>query len=59
MRKRIKELGGLTIVQDPKTVASNTMPMAAIAITKVDYILELSEISNKLVELVGEINEPN
>jgi len=36
MRKRKKELGGLTIVQDPKIAASNTMPMAAIAITKVD-----------------------
>ena len=56
--KRIKELGGLTIVQDPKTAVSNSMPMASISTTKVDYILELREISTKLIELVGEKNEP-
>jgi len=57
--KRIKELGGITIVQDPKTAESNSMPMAAIAITKVNYILELREISTKLVELIGGKNESN
>lgn len=57
--KRIKELGGIAIVQDPKTATSNTMPMAAIDITKVDYVLELMDISNKLIELVVDINEPN
>ena len=57
--KRIKELGGLTIVQDPKTAESNSMPMAAIAITKVDYILELKDISTKLLELIGGKNESN
>ncbi|MBU3112900.1 chemotaxis protein CheB [Clostridium lacusfryxellense] len=57
--KRIKELGGITIVQDPRTATSNTMPMAAIALTKVDYVLKLSEISNKLNELVVDMNEPN
>ena len=51
--KRIKELGGITIVQNPETAETNFMPMAAIAITKVDYILELSEISAKLLELLG------
>lgn len=57
--KRIKELGGLTIVQNPKTAEINSMPMAAIEITKVDYILELGEISTKLVELIGGKNESN
>ena len=57
--KRIKELGGLTIVQDPKTAEFNSMPMAAIAITKVDYIIELSKISAKLFELVGGEDKPN
>ena len=57
--KRIKELGGLTIIQDPKTAEINSMPMTAIAMTKVDYILELREISSKLVELVGGKNESN
>jgi len=51
--KRIKELGGITIVQDPSTAEINSMPLAAIAITKVDYILGLREISTKLVELIG------
>jgi len=51
--KRIKELGGITIVQNPETAETSSMPMASIAITKVDYILELSEISAKLLELLG------
>ena len=55
--KRIVELGGLAIVQDPKTAAVSSMPMAAIAITKVDYILELREISKILAELIGGKNE--
>ena len=57
--KRIKELGGITIVQDPETAETNSMPRAAIAITKVDYILELSAISAKLLELVGGENKLN
>jgi len=42
--KKIKESGGLTIVQDPDTAAVDTMPKAAIASTKVDYILPLENI---------------
>lgn len=57
--KRIKELGGITIVQNPKTAESDSMPSAAVAITMVDYILELSKISTKLIELVGDKNDPN
>jgi two-component system, chemotaxis family, protein-glutamate methylesterase/glutaminase len=55
--KRIKELGGITIVQDPKNAEVDTMPMAAIDVTEVDYILPLNEIGNKLVELIGDGNE--
>lgn len=55
--KRIKELGGLAIVQDPKTAVASLMPKAAIEITAVDYILSLNEISNKLLELIGDANE--
>ena len=57
--KRINELGGVTIVQNPKNAESDFMPLAAIALTEVDYILELKEIITKLVELVGEKNESN
>ncbi|MBA3018127.1 MAG: chemotaxis protein CheB [Proteobacteria bacterium] len=42
--KKIKESGGLTIVQDPDTAEVATMPKAAIASTKVDYILPLENI---------------
>ncbi len=55
--KRIKELGGLAIVQDPKTAVASSMPKAAIEITAVDYILSLNEISKKLIELIGDANE--
>lgn len=42
--KKIKESGGLTIVQDPDTAEVDTMPKAAIASTKIDYILPLENI---------------
>ncbi|OOM82083.1 chemotaxis response regulator protein-glutamate methylesterase [Clostridium puniceum] len=55
--KKIKELGGLTIVQDPSTAEADFMPKAAIKITEVDYILSLNKISNKLIKLVENTNE--
>ncbi len=42
--RKIKESGGLTIVQDPDTAEVDTMPKAAIASTKIDYILPLEKI---------------
>jgi len=41
---RIKELGGVAIVQDPGTSERRTMPDAAIAATNADAILGLDEI---------------
>ena len=41
---RIKELGGVAIVQDPGTSERRTMPDAAIAATHADAILPLEEI---------------
>lgn len=53
--KKIKELGGIAIVQEPKTALADSMPRAAISIVKnVDYILPLENICRKLIELVGE-----
>lgn len=52
--KRIKELGGLTIVQDPETAEVESMPRAAIQATVTDHILPLEEIAaflNSLNEL--------
>jgi two-component system chemotaxis response regulator CheB len=53
--KRIKEKGGLVIVQDPDTAESGFMPASAIAAMQVDYVLPLSEI----VALLLEINNKN
>ncbi|CUU48197.1 chemotaxis protein CheB [Clostridium beijerinckii] len=55
--RRIKELGGVTIVQDPDTAEVYFMPKSAINTTEVDYILTLDKINAKIIELVGESNE--
>lgn len=49
--KRIKEGGGLTIVQDPETAESYFMPASAIALYKPDYILNLEEIIKLLITI--------
>ena len=41
---RIKEAGGVAIVQDPRTAERSRMPEAAIAATKADVVLPLDEI---------------
>jgi len=51
--KRIKELGGLTIVQDPETAEVDSMPRAALLSTQVDKVLPIDEIApflNSLIE---------
>jgi two-component system chemotaxis response regulator CheB len=45
---RIKERGGLAVVQDPKGAEAPTMPEAAIAKVKADRILPLPEIASYL-----------
>lgn len=55
--KRIKEFGGLAIVQDPRTAEADFMPKAAIKASEVDYTLSLNKISNKLIKLVGDTND--
>jgi two-component system chemotaxis response regulator CheB len=37
--KRIKEYGGLTVVQDPATAETSQMPASAIAAVEVDYMI--------------------
>jgi len=49
--KRIKEYGGLTIVQQPDTAESSLMPASAIATMQPDYILPLEAIINLLIEI--------
>lgn len=46
--KTIKEYGGLTIVQDPKTAESKAMPLAAKETAEPHYIYSLKEIADLL-----------
>jgi two-component system chemotaxis response regulator CheB len=48
---RIKERGGVTIVQDPETALRRMMPDAALAGSSVDWMLALGEIGGRLVAL--------
>lgn len=51
--KRVKERGGLTIVQDPATAEVESMPRAAITATEVDYVLPLEQIASYLINIVN------
>jgi two-component system chemotaxis response regulator CheB len=49
--KHIHERGGMTIVQEPTECMIDTMPKAALAITKIDHIMRIDEIVEVLKEL--------
>ena len=49
--KVVKEFGGATLVQDPKTASFSGMPMAAIDSLAADYILPPTEIAGKLLQI--------
>ncbi len=46
--KRVKEWGGLTIVQDPEEAEQASMPLTAIETGLVDWILPVAEMSERL-----------
>jgi two-component system chemotaxis response regulator CheB len=48
---RIKRCGGLAIVQSPDTAECGVMPQAAIRAVQADWILPLSEIAPRLIDL--------
>ena len=48
--KRIKERGGLTVVQDPEEAEYPGMPQTAIATGMVDWVLRVGEMPERLVE---------
>ncbi|MBI4474164.1 MAG: chemotaxis protein CheB [Acidobacteria bacterium] len=48
---RIKECGGIVIVQDPNSAEGSVMPAAAVSSVAVDKVLPLTEIAPYLVEL--------
>jgi two-component system, chemotaxis family, protein-glutamate methylesterase/glutaminase len=52
--RRIKERGGVAIIQDPTEATRRAMPDAAIAATAADAILPLAEIGNFLCGLCAE-----
>jgi two-component system chemotaxis response regulator CheB len=53
--KKVKEMGGVTIAEDPDTALSRFMPEAAIeAVQTVDYILPLEKIKLVLIQLAKE-----
>lgn len=49
--KKIKDRGGLTIVQDPADCMIDTMPNAALQLTQIDYSLGIDQIISFLIEL--------
>jgi two-component system, chemotaxis family, protein-glutamate methylesterase/glutaminase len=49
--KKIKDRGGLTIVQDPTDCMIDTMPTAALSLTKIDYVLTIQGIIDFMKEL--------
>lgn len=51
--KSIADKGGLTIVQQPSECMIDTMPKAALFITKIDHVLKV----NELIEFFAELDE--
>lgn len=49
--KKIKDKGGLTIVQDPEECMIATMPEAALSLTTIDYTLKVDKIIEFLLEV--------
>src|SRR5690242_20621504 len=49
--KFIKERGGLTIVQEPTECMIDTMPKAALSLTKIDHVLKVDEIVSLMKEI--------
>ena len=54
---RIKELGGVAIVQDPDDAVAQTMPTAALRAAAADAVLPLAEIPRFLVGLCLEVGD--
>jgi two-component system chemotaxis response regulator CheB len=52
---RIKERGGVAIVQDPEGATRRAMPDAAIAVTDTDAVLPLEEIASFLYGLCAKV----
>jgi two-component system, chemotaxis family, CheB/CheR fusion protein len=53
--KRIKEAGGLTLVQTPEEAEYADMPNAAIGTHKVDIVSRVADMPRRIIEYVGRI----
>ena len=51
---KIKNNGGVVIVQDPKDAEMNSMPGCALKLLKADHVVRLKEISGLLMRLAGD-----
>ncbi len=49
--KKIKEMGGLTIVQAPESAEVDAMPKAAISAVRPDHVLDLEGVGSLLMDL--------
>ena len=49
--KRLKERGGVTLVQSPADAEHDSMPLHAIATGSVDFVLPVADMAQKLIEL--------
>ncbi|WPP48890.1 chemotaxis protein CheB [Catalinimonas niigatensis] len=48
---KIKQKGGMTLVQDPEECMIDTMPNAALQVTEIDHVLKIDQILDFLIEL--------
>lgn len=48
---KIKQRGGMTIVQTPEECMIDTMPNAALQLTEIDHVLKIDQILDFLIEL--------
>lgn len=51
---KIKNNGGMAIVQDPVDAEMDSMPRSALKLLKADYVVQLSEIPALLIKVLGE-----
>lgn len=51
--KKIKDSGGLAVVQDPVDAEADSMPRSALAAVEADHVLPLKDISGLLCSLAG------
>jgi two-component system CheB/CheR fusion protein len=56
--KRVKEMGGVAIVQDPREAEYADMPRNSIATGLVDYVLPVSQIPAKILAFKERLGQP-